>query len=195
MPPSALRVFRRSMSVGLGAEAALGLRAHLERAAEAVEVVHVDRAEVDLQRVEDVAERHVQLLRLHAVDVGEELRRAGAEGGEDAATATARGAPRRPARRWPPAAPGSRARRGPATSSLKPPAVPRPAHRRRRDDEDAAPPGSRTAAAAGSAISSVAVGPCAARSSNGFGPTKMAPAFDAVGARRAGEARRTRPRT
>ena len=36
----------------------VGLDVHLPGAAEAVEVVDVERAEVDLQRVEDVVERH-----------------------------------------------------------------------------------------------------------------------------------------
>ena len=72
------------MSSGSARNVALGLRAHLERAAEEVEVVDVDRAEIDLQRVEDVAERHVELVGLDAIDVGVELRRRGAEGREDA---------------------------------------------------------------------------------------------------------------
>ena len=51
-----------------------------------VEVVDVARAEVDLQGVEDVGERHAQLLRLVAVDVDVELRRVGAEGREQLAS-------------------------------------------------------------------------------------------------------------
>ena len=58
----------------------LGLHAHLVGAAELVEVVDVGRAEIRLQRAEDVAQRHVERLHLLAVDVDEELRHAGAEG-------------------------------------------------------------------------------------------------------------------
>ena len=121
---------------GVGAEAALRLRPDLERAPEAVEVVHVRRAQVDLERVEDVAQRHVQLLRLHAVDVGVELRRAGPEGGEDAAQ-------RRLAVGGGDQLVGgllqrleAATRRGPRTSSLKPPAVPRPRTGGGGNDED-----------------------------------------------------------
>ena len=52
----------------------LRLRDHLVGAAEAVEVVHVDRAEVDLQRLEHVVERDAVLLRLDAIHVGADLR-------------------------------------------------------------------------------------------------------------------------
>jgi hypothetical protein len=47
---------------------------HRVGAAEAVEVVGVQAAQVDLQGVEDVGHRHAQLARLGAVDVGVELR-------------------------------------------------------------------------------------------------------------------------
>ena len=40
---------------GLQAERGLGLHVHLVGAAEAVEVVDVERAEVDLQRLEDTS--------------------------------------------------------------------------------------------------------------------------------------------
>ena len=46
-----------------------------------VEVVDVGRAERRLERAEDDVERHAQALGLHPVDVGVELRDAGAEGG------------------------------------------------------------------------------------------------------------------
>ena len=45
------------------AELRLGLHAHLVRAAELVEVVHVGRAEVRLQRAEDAVERDAERLR------------------------------------------------------------------------------------------------------------------------------------
>ena len=53
-----------------------------QRAAEFVEIVDVERAEIDLQRVEDVADGHAHRLGLGAIDVGEELRRVRAEQGE-----------------------------------------------------------------------------------------------------------------
>ena len=60
----------------LGARAVrrVGLHAHRVGAAELVEVVHVQAAEVDLHRVEHVGHRHAELARLGAVDVGVELR-------------------------------------------------------------------------------------------------------------------------
>ena len=73
--------------LGLHAEAGIGLRRDAERAPEHVEVVDVGRAEVDAQRLEDRLQRHVQHLRLVAIDVDVELRRAGREGGEHVADA------------------------------------------------------------------------------------------------------------
>ena len=70
--------------VAVEAEALVGLGADLVDAAEEVEVVDVGRAEIDLQRVEDVRQRHVQHLRLGAVDLEVDLRRVGAEGREHA---------------------------------------------------------------------------------------------------------------
>src|SRR5207253_8165374 len=49
---------------------------------EAIEVVDVHGPEVDLQRVEDVRQRDAELLRLHSVDVGVQLRGRGTEGAE-----------------------------------------------------------------------------------------------------------------
>ena len=82
--PSALRVLSCAMSAALGAERRIRLRHHAVRAAEVVEVVDVEAAEVNLQRVEDVGDRDVLLLGLHAIDVGVELRDVGAEAGETA---------------------------------------------------------------------------------------------------------------
>src|SRR5262249_57259251 len=62
------------------AEARLGLDADLVGAPEEIEVVHVERAEERLQRSEDAGERDAERLRLHPIDVGEELGHAGAEG-------------------------------------------------------------------------------------------------------------------
>ena len=60
------------------------LHPHGVRAAELVEVVRVQAAEVDLHRVEDVRHRHAQLLRLGAVDVGVQLRHVDLEAREHA---------------------------------------------------------------------------------------------------------------
>ncbi len=57
----------------LGTERRVRLRDHAIRAAETVEVVHVQRAEIDLQRLEDVGEPHVLPLHFHAIDVHLEL--------------------------------------------------------------------------------------------------------------------------
>ncbi len=58
----------------MGAERRIGLDLHLVGAAEPVEVVHVQRAQVDLHGVEHIRDRHAQLLGLDAVQVGVELR-------------------------------------------------------------------------------------------------------------------------
>ena len=68
------------MSSGLARNSPLGLCAHLKRAAEEIEVVDVDRAEIHLQRLKDIRQRHVEHVGLHAIDVGKELRRGGAIG-------------------------------------------------------------------------------------------------------------------
>ena len=65
--------------VEFGAIVRLGLHPDLVDAAELVEVVHVRRAEVRLQRREHVAERDVEQLDLFAIDVDEHLRHAGTE--------------------------------------------------------------------------------------------------------------------
>ena len=52
------------------------------RAAEQIEVVDVGRAEIGLDRVGDVGNRHAKLLRLDAVDVDEQLRRVGGKSRE-----------------------------------------------------------------------------------------------------------------
>ena len=69
------------MSVDPVAELALGLDVDLPVAAEVVEVVDVERAEVDLQRLVDVVQRDAQRRDLGPVDVHVELRRVGAEQG------------------------------------------------------------------------------------------------------------------
>ncbi len=59
-----------AMSSGSSRNGMSRLRVDLVGAAEAVEVVDVQRAEVDLHRLEQVGERHALRLRLVAIDVG-----------------------------------------------------------------------------------------------------------------------------
>ena len=66
------------------AELGVGLDVHLPGAAEAVEIVDVERAEVDLERVEDFGHGDAHGLGLVAVDVEEEPGRVGAETAEQA---------------------------------------------------------------------------------------------------------------
>ena len=61
----------------------VGLRRHAIAAAEEIEVIHVDGAEIDLQRLEDALHGNVEHLRLRAVDVEVVLRRRRAEGAVD----------------------------------------------------------------------------------------------------------------
>ena len=85
--PARLRTFSLPDLLGRAAETAVGLELDLPGAAELVEVVDVERAHVDLQGVEDVADAHAHRLGLDAVDVGVELRRVRAEQGEQAGQA------------------------------------------------------------------------------------------------------------
>ena len=64
---------------GIAAEGAAGLADHLPGAAEAVEVVDVEGAEIDLQGVEDLVRIDAHGLALVAVEVHKQLRRVGAE--------------------------------------------------------------------------------------------------------------------
>ena len=73
MSPAAFLVFRADR-LRVGAKRRVGLDDHLVGLAELGEVVDVERAEVDLHRVVDVAEVDAHLLGAHAVDVGVELR-------------------------------------------------------------------------------------------------------------------------
>ena len=61
------------------AERSIGLGRDPEGAAEQVEVVDVDRADIDLERFEHLLGRDAEHLRLHPVDVGVDLGRAGVE--------------------------------------------------------------------------------------------------------------------
>ena len=65
------------------AELLVRLGKHLVGASEVVEVVHILRAEIELQGREHVGRGEADLLRLLAVDVGVERRRAGIVEGED----------------------------------------------------------------------------------------------------------------
>ena len=64
-------------------EVAVGLRRDAVGAAEHVEVVDVGRAHEHAHGLEDVGDRHLQHLRLVAIDIDEHLRRGRGEGGED----------------------------------------------------------------------------------------------------------------
>ena len=68
--------------VDLLAEVGIALHIDLPGAAEPVEVVDVERAEIDLQRVEEFSDRYTQQLCLLAVDIQVEPGRIGAEAGE-----------------------------------------------------------------------------------------------------------------
>jgi hypothetical protein len=79
------RAHAQAVDIVLGqAEALVGLGAHLVDAAEGIVVVDEGRAEIDLQGLEDIGDRHVEDLGLLPVDIEEDLRRAGGEGGEHA---------------------------------------------------------------------------------------------------------------
>ena len=104
----------------------IGLDVDLPGAAELVEVVDVVRAEVDLQRVEDVADRHAQRHALGAVDVEVEPGRVGPGAVEQVLASPASSLPR--ATIWSLTRCKSSRPRLPRSSmmSLKPPVVPRP---------------------------------------------------------------------
>ncbi len=104
----------------------VGLHVHLPGPAEPVEVVDVERAQVHLQRVEDLADRDAHRLGGRAVDVEIQPGRVGPEAGEDVlecraclrpASTTSSAVSCRASR---PVSPRS------STTILKPPAVPRP---------------------------------------------------------------------
>ena len=85
MSPLALRVFSGRMSSSWERNGASACATHLVGAPEAVEVVHVQRAQVHLQRLEHVRELDVLALGLDAVDVDVELRHVDLVGAEGAA--------------------------------------------------------------------------------------------------------------
>src|SRR5436305_589128 len=64
-------------------EGGIALDVDLPGPPEAVEVVHVQRTEVDLERVEDLVHRHAHGAHLVAVDVQEEPGGVGPEAGEE----------------------------------------------------------------------------------------------------------------
>mgnify|MGYP007026932923 CR=1 FL=1 len=67
---------------GVFAELVIGLRGDLIGAAEQIEVVHIDGTEINLQRLVQIGQRDAHRLSLSAVDFEFELRRAGAEAGD-----------------------------------------------------------------------------------------------------------------
>ena len=68
--PAALRTLSRAMSSVVLPECFVPLGDHLIRAAQIVEVVHVLRAEIELEGRKHVCRRQADLLGLQAVDVG-----------------------------------------------------------------------------------------------------------------------------
>ena len=82
--PAALRRLQPADIVEVAAETAIGLGDDFVGAAEEVEVVHVLRAEIELQRVEHVGGGDADLLGLLAIDVGVDRGRAGGEQREHA---------------------------------------------------------------------------------------------------------------
>ena len=68
---------RREITRVSAAEPRIRLDPHLISAAELVEIVHVHRTEIGLQRVEDVVHLHAHLFGLLAIDVEVDLRHAG----------------------------------------------------------------------------------------------------------------------
>ena len=121
----------------------VGLRRHVPGAAQEIEVVDIQPAQVHLQRLKDIGDQHVLLLGLDPVDVGIELRKAGAIAGEEQREF-------RPLVRL-----GNHLlnrgiqllRRGQARAvldlNLEPAGIADAAHRRRREDEDRTRPGCR----------------------------------------------------
>jgi hypothetical protein len=82
MSPLALRTWSRPI-LRHHAIRVIGLGIDLEGAAEPVELVDVGRAEIGLERLEDVAQGHPERLGLDPVDRHRQLRRAGAERAHD----------------------------------------------------------------------------------------------------------------
>ncbi len=74
----------------LAAEVLVGLHVHAISAVVEVEIVDIGRTHVDLQRVGDLLDRHLQAARLGAIDLHHELRIVGGEGAEQPAQVLAR---------------------------------------------------------------------------------------------------------
>ena len=126
MSPRALRVSSRRICSGCRRNADFGLHVDLIGAAEAVEVVDVERAEVDLQRVEDVVERHAVGLDALAIDVGVDLRHVDLEAREQAGELGSLVALRRCCSARSPYSSSKPALARSSTYSLKPPTCPSP---------------------------------------------------------------------
>ena len=69
---------------GLGAELPVGLHKYAIGAVVEVEIIHVLRSHINLQRGGDLAEGHSQALGFFAVDLHHKLRVSGGEGAEQA---------------------------------------------------------------------------------------------------------------
>ncbi len=82
MSPRALRVSSRRICSGCSRNCRFRLRVDLIRASEPVEVVDVERTEVDLQRLEDVRQLDAVALHALAIDVRLDLRHAHLEARE-----------------------------------------------------------------------------------------------------------------
>ena len=80
IPPAVIARLKQADVVGTQAKLRVGLRGDAIGAAEEGEVVHVGRAEISLERAEDVAQRHVHALRFDAIHFEPELRHVGAKG-------------------------------------------------------------------------------------------------------------------
>ena len=127
-PPALGSDLQLGQVVDLLAEIGLALHVDLPGSAEQVEVVDVQRAQVDLQRIEQLGDRDAQQPGLGAVDVEVEPGRVGPEAGEEPAQVLGGASACRERRsRWRrPGAPAGPGRRGLARTILNPPAVPRP---------------------------------------------------------------------
>ena len=69
---------------GLQPVLVIGLDIDLEGAPELIELIDISRAEIALQGIEHIIHIHPELARLDPVHRDRDLRRAGAEGGDDA---------------------------------------------------------------------------------------------------------------
>ena len=127
IPPLLVAHLQPRQVVDLLAEVGVALDVDLPGAAEPVEVVDVQRAQVDLQRVEQLGDRDAHQLGLVAVDVQVQPGRVGPEAGEEALQSCGVRLRRRRRSGWRRSrAPASPVSPRSSITILKPPAVPRP---------------------------------------------------------------------